>query len=290
MAQNEQLSRRLRQTSQAAWAWTFGRVPLDQMSENLERRQILPERAPGPRRAANAAYQTASTFVVADVAAPQPAGRGHVDSRPRPPRRAARSAYAILNGVPGPDLQSSESRLIPDRAPGYRRAPNNAYLLGHVGITPPLIDIPEDVLRRTIIPDRAPGYRRAARPAYHIANPVPPADVAPSEVEYHRRLMPDRAPGPRRAPSRAYLIATPPAEPQFPAARGFIDSRPRPYRRATPWAYHFHYDIQVPDVIPGPCCVRFTASQRTTEFSSEQRTTGFIAEQRTTTFIADCSS
>lgn len=173
-------------------------------SEPHTQAREFPTRADGPRRTANTAYWLPfPKFVVPDE--PEECQRPILPDRAPGPRRAANTAYHIAASfVVQSEPQTGTTALLPDRAPGPRRTANTAYeLAGMTAALNAAIVPPMELLTGRSWPDIAPGARRAANVAYQVAASF----VVQSEpAECQRPVLPDRAPGPRRTANTAYEI------------------------------------------------------------------------------------
>ncbi len=190
-------------------------------------RQLLPERAPGPKRAAAEAYwinTSAAQNILTGQVTPPPAALGRLlPDRAPGPLRAAQQAYWIENrlagNVPPPPVEAlptaSYRTILPDRAPAAQRAAPEAYWLPNRlagNVPPPVVEDLPPAAYRSVLPKHAPGARRTAASAYWINNrlagivPPTPPEALPSAA--YRELLPERAPAARRAADQAYWIDT----------------------------------------------------------------------------------
>lgn len=205
----------LRNCAHAPWQFLFGKVPLDVTAEaeEVHRRTLIPDRAPGKKRAPNAAYTILRSPIPAQYIR-NPSGRGRLDVHPRPKRRAAQTAYAFSYTYPAdsttPEECVTRSLFMPNAAPGRRRAANGAYWGGGMQWMGAAPQIPEDIplpsVNGRLLPDRAPGKKRAPTTAYIVlVSPQIQDELAPAEGAM-RTIMPSVARGPRRAGIDAYKI------------------------------------------------------------------------------------
>lgn len=208
-------------------------------------RELYPDRAPGPQRAAYAAYQgLLSSIAIADSV--RPPGVTVAPSVAPGPLRSAVSAYGgivsqqIADGVQPPGSPVVASPVFPDRTNAVPRTSNSAYQTwtSQVAFGLPL-NAPAQGVQS--YPPTAPGPFRAGNHAYHVGLRPPYGDPeSPGSP-----VFPDRAPAASRASQSAYVAlvgipinVTPPGPPMGPQANyPFMSLPARIPLRATSDAY-----------------------------------------------------
>ncbi len=194
----------------------YAPAPLSQEEETFATRTLSPTRAPGRPRAARRAYAL-------DPAPPDlfgnalPPGnslfpdRQIAKERPQYPDRRARRKTFPGSALAGPQLDFAElfggRALMPDHAPGPRRADRTAYIVADnrvdFYVPPPIGEVEETFSARQLLPSQAPGQARAARDAYGLIDnrvdlyaPAPLASAP--ELFPNFQQLPDRVPPARR--------------------------------------------------------------------------------------------
>lgn len=189
-----------------------------EFAELLGSRQLLPSRAPGAPRAGRDAYGLVDNQ--ADLYAPSLVaegvevlvGRQVFPDRVAPARRRFRrkfypgspAASQIAEGAPFP--------LFPQKAPGPRRAANEAYQIDTFPVELYAALAPAEIMGR-LAPERVYGKARAAAEAYQLAPSLVELYGTQVPVEITRLLLPVRAPGRPRAANSAYALRN--SEPAF---------------------------------------------------------------------------
>lgn len=199
---------------------------------SVEARRIeVPDRAPGPGRAALAAYQNVTPPQVAETTPPPGVRRETPTRQVVYALRAAATAYQVRTATFNPDEANPAAGAVREVVaafqPGPAHAARSAYWL------PPratyLEDEPHTQVR--LLPERAPA---ALRGEYRIVS----AFVQPDLASFAGRLLPEQAPAAGRAGPSAYTLAVSfavPSEP--PLGRHALPDRAPPAPRAAQDAY-----------------------------------------------------
>lgn len=153
-----------------------------------------PDRTRVAPRAAVAAYAALVSSAPRDIVIVQPIV-GPTLPDVRGPRRAAQSAYQLTQGQLDP-VDLLPDQFIPDRAPGWLRAANTAYV-GLLAASPRDSGIaPIQPIVVAVLPDRAPGKLSAAQTSYISLVSATPRDAGTQPIF---PIWPDRALAARRA-------------------------------------------------------------------------------------------
>ena len=199
---------------------------------------LVPQTAPGARRAGSAAYwqDVLPALGEDDLNVP----KTFVSDRQRQSARAVAEAYALYSmPLPPPDEVSENLRaLLPERAPGPRRAAADAYELR--GVPEVVSDEPQED-QRLVLPERAPGKPRAASSAYDVLVQFAVQDEPQTGTTVQ---IPERADGARRAPAEAYHTASTFAVTDEPSTASvfFTEAARGPLRTANP-SYWFSNEL-----------------------------------------------
>lgn len=238
---------RRRWPNQPPWAWDWSNKQPELYAKQTPiepQTRLLPDRAPGPRRAANYAYELAyRRYQPLEATEDQTAtglgaatqGRRYLPDRAPGPRRNPQS-YEIhsflIDGFTEAQELLHERRRIPDRTSRTLRASPAAYRIDAFQID--LFAGEDDLLRsRSALTERAPGARRAGADAYDIAafsvdlyagsdNPqtrpqgqslLPDRQIVADRAQYperrqRRKVLPGRSESPAVIPDNDELLAT----------------------------------------------------------------------------------
>lgn len=185
--------------------------------ELLGARSLLPQSAPGPRRANRTSYglQNNPAGLYAPAAPTEfeelLGSRGLLPNLAPGARRAARDAYKLLNNqadlyappLPPDDIEVFMARtLFQDRVQPRRRRHRRKFWPG----APQATQIAEGALF-PLLPERTFPYRRAARQAYQLDPTLVEFYADQKPVEILGMLLPDRGLPRLRAAREAYQLA-----------------------------------------------------------------------------------
>jgi hypothetical protein len=130
---------------------------------------VMPDRAPGPRRAGDRAYAVLVQGFDEELSGDQ--ARGYLDLMPRPARRAATHTYWQNNWlvVPPPPEVAPFAASMPERARAASATAHHAYWLDNLLAVPEVVpEAPPLELRKVLMPERALRATRAATKAYDV--------------------------------------------------------------------------------------------------------------------------
>lgn len=267
MAADYLFHQRQRRNNNPAWAWDFRNKQPELYARQTPiepQTRLLPDRAPGARRAASYAYElayrryqplesTEDTPVAGSLGAATQGRRDLPNRAPgaRPNRQAYQLRPFTIEGFAEDQELLHERRRIPDRTARTLRAAPDAYRLSAFQID--LFDGEDELLaNRHAVTQRAPGPRRAPADAYDLAafevdlyagsdnsqtRPQGQALLPDRQIVEDRAQYPERRQRRKVLPGRSEALALLPDTAELFGGRALLPSQAPGPRRADRTSY-----------------------------------------------------